>query len=304
MIQTNYLQHMQNTVKSQAVQQNSTARGTAIALTGVFVLSFDALLIRLTGAGSWDILFWRGLLMGLSLGIVSSWSSKRFFLQTLRSQGKAAFASGTMFGLSGAGFVLSIMHTHVANTVLIFSTAPLFAALFTWIFLQERIGARTWLAILAVILGVALVFKGSLAEANLSGDFFALAAAMTVGGNFTLLRRNPGLDRAPLVAWGGFISAALALFWSAPLSLQPQSYLVLALMGLLQMPLALLLLAVATRRLTAPEVSMVLLLEAVLGPFWVWLALGETPPEATWLGGTIILGTLGLYFASLLRRNH
>jgi drug/metabolite transporter (DMT)-like permease len=295
---------MQNIAKSQAFKLSGTAQGMAIALAGVFVLSFDSLLIRVAGAGSWDILFWRGLLMGLSLGIISSWSSKRLFLQTLRSQGKAAFASGTMFGLSGAGFVLSIMHTHVANTVLIFSTAPLFAALFTWIFLREKIGTGTWLAILAVMLGVGLVFKGSLQAANINGDIFALAAAMTVGGNFTLLRRNPGLDRAPLVAWGGFISAALALLWSAPLSLGPQSYLILALMGLLQMPLALLLLAVSTRRLSAPEVSMVLLLEAVLGPFWVWLALGETPPEATWLGGAIILGTLGLYFASLLRSNN
>ncbi|MFW6216393.1 MAG: DMT family transporter [Desulfohalobiaceae bacterium] len=292
---------MQNTVKSQAVPQNSTAKGAAIALVGVFVLSFDALLIRIAGAISWDILFWRGLLMGLALGGISSWHSRRFFLNTLRIQGGAAFASGTMFGLSGAGFVLSIMHTHVANTVLIFSTAPLFAALFTWIFLRERIGVATWLAILAVMLGVGLVFKGSLQAANISGDLFALAAAMTVGGNFTLLRRNPDLDRAPMVAWGGFISAAVAWSWSSPLSLPVQSYLVLALMGLLQMPLALLLLAVATRMLTAPEVSMVLLLEAVLGPFWVWLILGETPPEATWLGGTIILGTLGLYFASLLR---
>ncbi|MFW6314498.1 MAG: DMT family transporter [Desulfohalobiaceae bacterium] len=292
---------MQNTVKSQAVPQNSTAKGTAIALVGVFVLSFDALLIRIAGAISWDILFWRGLLMGLALGGISSWHSRRFFLNTLRIQGRAAFASGTMFGLSGAGFVLSIMHTHVANTVLIFSTAPLFAALFTWIFLRERIGVATWLAILAVMLGVGLVFKGSLQAANISGDLFALAAAMTVGGNFTLLRRNPDLDRAPMVAWGGFISAAVAWSWSSPLSLPVQSYLVLALMGLLQMPLALLLLAVATRMLTAPEVSMVLLLEAVLGPFWVWLILGETPPEATWLGGTIILGTLGLYFASLLQ---
>ncbi|MFP4392643.1 MAG: DMT family transporter [Desulfohalobiaceae bacterium] len=292
---------MQNTVKSQAVPQNSTAKGAAIALVGVFVLSFDALLIRIAGAISWDILFWRGLLMGLALGGISSWHSRRFFLNTLRIQGRAAFASGTMFGLSGAGFVLSIMHTHVANTVLIFSTAPLFAALFTWIFLRERIGVATWLAILAVMLGVGLVFKGSLQAANISGDLFALAAAMTVGGNFTLLRRNPDLDRAPMVAWGGFISAAVAWSWSSPLSLPVQSYLVLALMGLLQMPLALLLLAVATRMLTAPEVSMVLLLEAVLGPFWVWLILGETPPEATWLGGTIILGTLGLYFASLLQ---
>lgn len=289
--------------KFQAAMQHDTAQGSALAMAGVFVLSFDALLIRLAMADPWDILFWRGLLMGLALGLAAFGRTKSFFLLTLHRHGRAAYLSGTLFGLSGVGFVLSIMNTHVANTVLIFSAAPLFAALFTWIFLRERIQAKTWLAILAVICGVGLVFQGSLQAGNLNGDLYALTAALIVGANFTLLRRHPHLERTPVVAWGGFISAFLAFFWAEPFSLAPESYLVLALMGLVQMPLALILLAVSTRKLSSPEVSMVLLLEAVLGPFWVWLILGESPPGPTWLGGAIILSTLAVYFSWSLRSN-
>ena len=52
------------------------------------------------------------------------------------------------------------------------------------------------------------------------------------------------------------------------------------------------LLVTAPRYLPAPDVALVLLLEAVLGPLWVWLVLAEAPARETFLGGTVILGTL------------
>ncbi len=277
------------------------SRGIPLAVAGVFVLSFDALLIRMAMADPWTVLFWRGLLMGTTLSLLLYFGSRQTLWSALKSQGTAAMASGVLFAMSSAGFVLSVLNTHVANTVLIFSTAPIFAALFTWIFLHEIITLRTWLAIIAVIAGVAVVFKGSLGAGNLAGDLFALLAAVVVGGNFTLLRRYPHVQRTPVVALGGFVAAGLAFNWAAPLSLEMQSYLVLALMGMVQMPLALMLLAVSTRLLSSPEVSLILLLEAILGPLWVWMVLGESPPVLTWLGGLIILLTLVVYFAPYLR---
>ena len=48
----------------------------------------------------------------------------------------------------------------------------------------------------------------------------------------------------------------------------------------------------APRFLPAPEVSLILRLEALLAPLWVWLVLGEVPSRETLVGGSIILTTL------------
>ncbi len=287
----------------QTLLKTGYSRGIILALTGAFVLSFDSLLIRLAMADPWTVLFWRGLLMGLTLGFVFYSGSRKLPFTEIKTQGSAALASGILFGLTSTGFVISILNTHVANSVLIFSTAPIFAAIFTRFFLKEAIQARTWLAILAVMAGVGIVFKGSLGTGNLMGDLSALVAAVAVGGNYTILRRRPKIKRTAVVSMGGFVAAALAFFWACPLSLGLSSYMVLALMGIVQMPLASMLLAVSTRNLTSPEVSLFLLLEAILGPLWVWLVLRESPPAMTWLGGLIILITLTLYFLPSLRRD-
>ena len=46
------------------------------------------------------------------------------------------------------------------------------------------------------------------------------------------------------------------------------------------------------RYLPAPEVSLILLVETILGPIWVWLAIGEVPLETTLFAGVLIVGTL------------
>jgi drug/metabolite transporter (DMT)-like permease len=46
------------------------------------------------------------------------------------------------------------------------------------------------------------------------------------------------------------------------------------------------------RYIPAPEVGLLLLLESILGPVWVWLVLGEQPGNSTLLGGVIVISTL------------
>ena len=51
-----------------------------------------------------------------------------------------------------------------------------------------------------------------------------------------------------------------------------------------------------------PEIALMVLLEAVLAPTWVWLVLGEVPPIETVYGGALIIGTLALHFTLMTRR--
>ncbi|MFP3927540.1 MAG: DMT family transporter [Desulfobacteraceae bacterium] len=267
-------------------------KGVAVVSAGVLVISVDALLVRLAHTDSWNVVFWRGLFIFISLGLLLGIRSGRHLLSVFMRGGWAAFFSSVLFGLGGTLFVSSVMYTRVANTVVIISSAPLFAALFTRLFLKEAVPLRTWSAIGVGIGGVVLVFSGSLGGGGLPGDVIAVLAACNVGANFTLLRRRGDLDRMPLVCAGGLVMAMIALPFAQPWGLAPESYIALGTMGLLQMPLALFLIAQSTRFLPSPEVSLFLLVETVLSPIWVWLVLGEEPPGLTLVGAAMIVPTL------------
>lgn len=279
------------------------SRGIAIAAFGVVVLSFDAILVRLTVASGWDIVFWRGWLIFLSLGVYLLIRYRPVSLPATRRQWLAAAVITVLYGIDTSLFVFSVSLTRVANTVVLLSCSPFFAAIFSWVFLGERVRLRTWMAILAGMAGVLVVFSGSLELGTSLGDLLALLLAIFVGVTMTVLRSVPDLPRTPLVCGAGAVAGLLAWPLADPLSLSASSYGWLALMGLLQMPVASVLLMTATRYLPAPEVSLFLLIETVLGPLWVWLALGEEPPSLTLIGGAVILGAIAIHSWLQLRES-
>lgn len=270
-------------------------KGTLLAAVGVTVLSFDALLIRLAAAPAVDVAFWRGLLMALSLTVVCRMRRGRWSWSELLDGGGPAAALVVGFGLMQLLFVGAVCNTRAANAVVILSAAPLFAAAFSGVFLREWVAPRTWAAIAVAILGIVMVFGGSVGPGHWLGDLFALCAAVTIGINYTLFRKMPDLSRAAAVAGGGLVCCLLTVPFAAPLELGDRSMAVLGLMGLVQMPLALAMMTEATRYLPAAEVSLFFIGEAILGTFWVWLVLAERPPAATVTGGAVIIATLVLH---------
>jgi drug/metabolite transporter (DMT)-like permease len=105
----------------------------------------------------------------------------------------------------------------------------------------------------------------------------------------------------PAVLLGGAISAALMLPLAVPLQAATRDIFLLALLGFFQLGLPCMLMVVAARRLSAPEVSLLALLEVVLGPLWAWLGAGEAPAAPTLTGGVLVLVALVLNEVAALR---
>lgn len=274
------------------MQESTYRKGLLMVVLGVVLLSFDGLLIRLAHADGWTIVFWRGFLMFCVLGALCCLGNR---LETVRRSPCASVVSALLLGLISTLFVLAIMNTSVANVVVILSSAPLFSAMLSRLFLGETVPLRTLVAIAVCMLGMGLVFMGEGAQGRLEGNLYALAAAAAIGGNLTLLRRHPSIDRVAVIAGGGLLSAAIALPMASPLALGGQSYGVLALMGLVQMPLATVLINGATRYLPSTEVALFYLVETALGTLWVWWMLGETATTSTLLGGAVVIAVLVLH---------
>ena len=267
-------------------------RGLVLVSTAMVVLSFDALLVRLAGVPTADVLFWRGMFIALSLTVVLRMLRGRWTWQEIAAGGAAAALAAIAMGLAQVLFVSAVMTTAVANVVVIVTTAPLFAAALSGLFLREWVPLRTWLAIVLCMAGVVVVFAGSLKAGSWMGNVMALGAALSISTVFTVLRRAPAVSRLAVLAVAGLLVAAVALPRAQPASVDGRGLAVLALMGLVQMPLAQSLMTVATRYLPSAEVAVFLTVETILATILAWLILGEAPPAQTLAGGGLVIATL------------
>jgi drug/metabolite transporter (DMT)-like permease len=86
------------------------------------------------------------------------------------------------------------------------------------------------------------------------------------------------------------IAAPIALAGGVGLGLTDVLW--LALFGAGQIGLGLILLTIGARLIPAAQVALITLLEVVLGPLWVWLAVGERPGAATLIGGAIVVAAV------------
>lgn len=263
-------------------------KGLLLALAGIVVLSPESLLIRLVAADRWTIVFWRGLLLAVGLLGVSLIGS---FAGRLRI-GRAGLLVSLLFGAQAVLFVTSITTTTVANTLVALSAAPLFAAIYERILFRNRLTPQMWAIIAMALVGILIIFGGAIGGGSLSGNLAGLGAAAGYGGVFVVIRHNRTVNMVPAMGLGGLMAALAVSPWADPLSVTWAGMGYLALSGLLVLPVAFGLLAIAPRFAPAPEVGLVTLLETVLGPLWVWLALGEEPGRRAIFGGLIVLAAV------------
>ena len=273
--------------------QSTHVKGLLITACGVLIISPDGLLTRLIVTDHWTMIFWRSVLLSLGMWLLISFvHPNRVWQQYKTVKGPGLLMAGT-YSLGTISFIFAITHTSVANTLIILSTTPLFAAIIGRLLLHEKIQPRTMFVILLVAIGIAVIASGSTAQqGRLAGDLAAILGSFFLACGFSFVRRFPGVSSFAAISTGGLLTAILILPLAAPLSVSQADIGYLLIMGLYMLPIATALLFLGPRYIPAPEVGLLLLLESILGPVWVWLALGEQPGNSTLLGGVIVLSTL------------
>jgi len=277
------------------------AFGLMITFIGVVVLSFEGVLIRSIKVDSWTLLFLRGLLAFPGLCLFFLVVERRGWRKQVRSMGWAGALAAVLFAIDNVGFIYSITHTSVANTLLLISLSPLFAGLFTRLLLKEPVPRRTWLAIAGGSVATLIIMLGSLVEGDLSGTIAGLIASAALGGTLVVLRANPTLNMIPAVAIGSGLAALVGLPAAVPGSADAQDWMYLVVLGFFVVPVAFGLIATGPRFIPAPEVALLLLLETVLGAYMVWAIIGEEPVITTIVGGLILVAVLAAHSVATLR---
>ena len=278
-------------------------RGLIITGIGVLVLTPDTLLIRLADLDVWTITFWRDLSLGLALMLAMAVFYRGRTISVFLAMGWAGLGAAFLFGINGILFVVAISHTGVANALVILATTPVVTALLAWIFLRERVSLELWLVIFLSLGGIAIVVWDGVGRGTLLGDLAAVSVAITMAGVFVILRAARAINLIPATALGSLLAGLAVLAVASPLDVPWSSAGYLAAMGLFVLPLSFGLITLGPRYLPAPEVALLMLLETVLGPLWVWLVLSEEPPLLTVIGGAVVLVTLAGHSAYQLYLN-
>ena len=277
-------------------------KGILITALGVLIISPDGLLTRLILVDHWTLIFWRAVFLSFGMWMLANIVYPTNTWQKYRSLGYRGLAMAMLYSMGTISFIVAITHTSVANTLIILSTTPLSAALIGRVFLKEKISARTWSAIALVALGVYVMSTDTeSAHASLFGDIAAVIGAFFLAAGFTIVRRFPDIAIFPAISASGIVTAMIILPLADPFSVSQSDLGYLIIMGIYVVPLGTALMFLGPKYIPAAEVGLMLLLESILGPIWVWLALGEQPGMRTFIGGAIILSTLALNTIWIMR---
>jgi drug/metabolite transporter (DMT)-like permease len=270
-----------------------TARRGALLVAGAAMCwSSGGLIARLVGTDPWTTSLWRSVFASVFLGLVLSRLGRRPFPLPWRRGGRVVVVAAACMALSSTCFIISLSYTSVANTLILMSTGPYVAGLLGWLLLGERVPLRTWLSMGLALVGAVVMVSDSYARGTIVGDLLAVIMACSFAVATVLIRSHPETPMATAAVLATALTALLALPLSDPLGTGGRDLLLLAVFGLGQFGTGFLLFVAGARLLPAAQTSLIGMLEIVLGPLWVWLALGERPAAAALAGGALILAAL------------
>jgi drug/metabolite transporter (DMT)-like permease len=209
-------------------------------------------------------------------------------VQAFRSVGLAGVAVALCVATASGSFIAALNHTSVARVLFILAVAPVLAALLARLTLGEAITRRTVVAMALALAGIT-VMLGAPGEGSLAGDGLSFVAALAFALMIVITRWRHDVSMAPATCLAQAILVAAFLPFASPGEIGGNDVGWLAALGIGQIGLGFALLTVGARLIPAAQVGLITLLEVVLGPVWVWLALDERPSTVTLVGGAIVI---------------
>jgi drug/metabolite transporter (DMT)-like permease len=213
--------------------------------------------------------------------------------EACRSVGLAGIGFALCLAVASGSFIAALNHTTVARVLFIQAVSPVLAALLARVLLGEPVTRRTAVAMAIALAGVG-VMLGAPGDGDVLGDGLAVVMAFSFAFALVITRHRRDVSMAPATCLSQLLLLVVLLPFASPAEVGGGDLLWLAVMGGTQIGLGLALLAIGARLIPAAQVGLITLLEVVLGPIWVWLAVSERPDAATLIGGAIVIAAIVL----------
>ena len=304
----------------------------AFVVLAVLLWSTGGLFIKLTTLDAYQVTFFRSLLAGITVLIVT------------RKAGLRINAFGIICSIIYATllflFVWATKHTTAANAIFLQYTAPIYILILAPFLIGEKFHWRDLITIIFCIGGMSLFFVGKLEISDYQGNLAALGSGIFLGLYIMLLKhpravgsqqsavssetkpvsvttgqmqkpaREQGRNTEPntknqkpkaalnpviTVIYGNFLLALVTL--PSGIAAIPTITLTdagaVAFLGIIQIGLSYILFIKGVTGGTRPlDASIIGFIEPLLNPVWVFLFVGEKPSNWAILGGAIIIATV------------
>jgi drug/metabolite transporter (DMT)-like permease len=278
-------------------------RGVAMLIAASVLWSLSGVVVKFAHAPPLAFAFYRSLAAAAAAAACLPLSTGR------RPAAKPMIASAVLYTAVVALLIVAMTRGTAASGIFLQYTGPIFCAIFAVVFQHARLGRQTLIGLIIAVAGVTIMFAGTLshktappgaaASGTPIGPICGLASGAAFGALILVLRRVDHPDRpanALLILLLNNAAAALLLFAPAILTgaaqLRPWQIELILATGVVQLAAPYLLFQLGLRRVTPVDASLLILLEPVLNPIWVWLVVGEVPEWTTFIGGAAILATL------------
>ncbi len=283
--------------------------GILLALIGAMILTPDSLLMRLSQMDGGAMLAWRATLAGMVFLLIGLNKRSRS-VDTNKQIFSKSFVALVLCQIANTSFfAFAISLAPVAIVLVAVATVPIISVILSALFLGERASLRSWGIILTVMLGILISVYGDLRgdiDFNMQtvlGALLGLAVAFSLAINFIVVRQDRAVEFELALGFGALIAGLTAFALSATAThVTLNSAFIISITGLIILPVSFVMLSRASRHTTTSNVSMLMLLETVLGPVWVWMVIDERPSHLTIAGGAIAILAI-FYFLLSERKN-
>ncbi|MCP4049054.1 MAG: DMT family transporter [Gammaproteobacteria bacterium] len=266
-------------------------RAVLMMVVSTLINSTGGLLVRsIESASDWQLIFWRGLVLALAVTGIVVFQHGKMAVPVFRRIGYLGLVAGFFYSGTVIFYILSVTHTTIANAVFTLSAIPFFTAVIAWVVLGERITITTAVAIACALGGIALMVGDGMAAGSVFGNVMAIAASVCFACFVVILRKKRSVNMLPATAIGSLIAAMVAVFVTiGDLQVSMHDLVICFVWGAVISSVGHFLVVTSSRHLGGAELTLLILIEFVLAPIWVWLLINEVPGMMTLAGGAIVL---------------
>ncbi len=267
--------------------------GPILILLGGFSLSWGGLIIRsFEEASIWQILFYRSIffLWALITFLILTYGKKTF--KKIKEAGIPGLVGGIFLSGSYVAYMYSMTETTVANVVFIISTQTVFLPVLAYFFLKEKISPKGLVAIVLAMIGVTLMIGDSFGTGSLNGNLAALVIPINFSILILIIRKYPKVDMIPAIFYAGIFSCLYGLIFLETIVISPTDVWLSFLLGVPQLAFGFIFITIGSRTTPAVMVGLLMLMETIFAPIWVWLFYNEIPPTSVLIGGLIIISAV------------